>query len=155
MIEQRARVVCIEGDDALVQASASAGCGACALRQGCAASKIGQLLRQRPALWRVPNSLAARAGQEVTLGIDDDALLASAAIAYLPPLLGLLAGAVIAAAAASGNLWPALGAACGFALGCALSHRLAGIQARRCAPRVLVLPARAADQASIEGGNAK
>ncbi len=149
MIEQRTRIIAIEGDYALVEGAANADCGACAASRGCGVSKLGKLVRQRSLRWRVANRVAAAAGDEVTLGIADEALLASAAIAYLPPLLGLVAGALIAAAASGGNLGAALGAAFGFGLGCAISRRLAARHAARCAPRMI---ARAALAGGKESG---
>jgi sigma-E factor negative regulatory protein RseC len=122
MIEQRARVVGTEGGFALVEVTPAGGCRSCGVQGGCGVSKLGKLLPQRSRVLRVPNELGARAGDEVTLGVADHALLASSAAAYLPPLAGLLAGALLAAALSPDDLFAMLGAGTGMLLGLAASH---------------------------------
>ena len=136
MIEERARVIAIDGDHVLVETSAAGGCSACAAHGGCATSKLGRLLRQGPRLWRVPNDLKLRAGDSVMLSLPDEALLAAALAAYLPPLLGLLAGAWIVAALTTGDVWPLAGGIFGFLLGGAAARRLGRRQAARYAPQI-------------------
>ncbi len=149
MIEQRARVVATEPGYALVEAAPSGGCSACGVQGGCGVSKLGKLLPQRARLLRVANELAARAGDEVTLGVADDALLSSALAAYLPPLAGLLAGALIAAALGSGDLWPMLGAAGGLLPGLAASRALSRRRQARHAPRMVARRACAAQAVAV------
>jgi sigma-E factor negative regulatory protein RseC len=144
MIEQRARVVGTEGGFALVEAAPAGGCASCGVQGGCGVSKLGKLLPRRSRVLRVPNDLGARPGDEVTLGVRDDALLASAFAAYLPPLAGLLAGAMIAAALAASDLWPMLGAGAGLLLGLAASRLLSRRWQTRHAPRMVSRHAAAA-----------
>jgi sigma-E factor negative regulatory protein RseC len=136
MIEARARVIALDGDHVLVEASVAGGCSACAAHSGCAASKLGKLLRQTPRLWRVPNDQGLQRGDSVILSVPEEALLAAALAAYLPPLLGLLAGALLAAALAKGDVWPLAGAIAGFLLGAAAAHGFGRLQAARYAPLV-------------------
>lgn len=136
MIEERARVVAIEGDHVLVEASAAGGCSACAAHSGCATSKLGRLLRHGPRLWRVQNDQGLQTGDSVVLSLPEEALLAAALAVYLPPLLGLLTGALLAAALARGDAWPLAGGITGFVLGVAAAHWLGRRQAARYAPQV-------------------
>jgi sigma-E factor negative regulatory protein RseC len=137
MIEQRARVVGTDGGFALVEAAPSGGCSSCGVQGGCGVSKLGRLLPQRTRLLRVPNDLGARPGDEVALGLPDDALLRSALAAYLPPLLGLLGGAVLAGALSPGETWALPGAAIGLLLGLAASRILSRRWDERHAPRMV------------------
>jgi sigma-E factor negative regulatory protein RseC len=137
MMEQRARVVGTEGGFALVEAAPAGGCASCGMQGGCGVSKLGKLLPQRTRVLRVPNQLGARPGDDVTLGVPDDALLATAAAAYLPPLAGLVGGATLAAALATSDLWPMLGAGAGLLLGLAASRLLSQRWQARHAPRMV------------------
>ena len=137
MIEQRARVVGTEAGFALVEAAPSGGCGTCGVQGGCGVSKLGKLLPQRSRVLRVANELGARPGDEVTLGVAEDALLASALAAYLPPLAGLLAGALLGGAFGPEDMWPMLGAGGGLLLGLAASRLLSRRGQVRHAPRMV------------------
>jgi len=137
MIEQRARVMSTDGGFAVVQTSPAGGCSSCGVAGGCGVSKLGKLLPQRTRLWRVPNDLAVRPGDEVTLGLPDDALLTSALLAYLPPMIGLLAGAMICTAWFGGDLWPVAGAGNGLLLGLAASRLLSRRRAGQYMPRMV------------------
>jgi sigma-E factor negative regulatory protein RseC len=137
MMKAHARVIAVDGDHVLLQASAATGCGACAMQRGCATSRLGRLLQPHAATWRIANPLRAQVGDEVTLGLPDDALLAAAAMAYLPPLAGLVAGALIAAGLSTSPSWPAAGALLGMAAGVALTRLLLRGRRTRYAPRML------------------
>nr|WP_122011615.1 SoxR reducing system RseC family protein [Maliibacterium massiliense] len=72
-----------------VRTSACARCGACSLAS-----------ESRAMLLEVENTLHARVGQRVEITLDGGNMLRASAIAYLIPLLGLLAGALAGPAAA-------------------------------------------------------
>lgn len=84
--------------------AAGIGCGACAGGRGCAmrwlARPGGSLLEVEAA--RV-EGMALRPGDGVIVEVADGELLRAAALAYLPPLVGLLAGPVMAAHLAPGG----------------------------------------------------
>lgn len=137
MIEQRARVVGTEGGFALVEAAPSGGCATCGVQGGCGVSKLGKLLPRRSRVLRVPNELGARPGDEVTLGVAEGALLASSLAAYLPPLAGLLAGALLGGAFSPEDMWPMLGAGGGLLLGLGASRVFLRRGQARPAPRMV------------------
>jgi sigma-E factor negative regulatory protein RseC len=137
MIEQRVQVVGTEAGFALLAAVPSSGCGTCGVPGGCGVSKLGRLLPNRVRVLRVPNELGARPGDQVTLGVGEDVLLASALAAYLPPLAGLVAGAGIGGALNPGDLWSMLGAGFGLLLGFAGSRLLGWLWQERHAPRMV------------------
>jgi sigma-E factor negative regulatory protein RseC len=153
MIEERARVIEVQGSDALVAALRSSGCGACGAQRGCGVSTLGKLLRLSPPVWKVENTGAARVGDEVILGIEDDALLGAAALAYVPLLAGLLLGAALGAAAGSGEAMVLLGAVLGLSGGFGSSRALAATASARYAPRMLdrCRPRSATSPLSLDG----
>lgn len=140
MIEERGRVLGVDGGHALVQAAAKGGCSACSAASGCGVSKLGKLVRTRPQAWRIENTLDARPGDEVVLGIADEALLQAAVIAYGLPVLGLVAGAVASPALGSGPLSAVLASAAGLAAGLLLARRVSRRLTARLAPRMVSRP---------------
>jgi sigma-E factor negative regulatory protein RseC len=95
--ETRAVVVRAEGEFALVEAEAGAGCGRCDSVRGCSASALGKLFCATPRRFRVLNRVGARPGERVVLGVEDGAVARSAGAVYGLPLLLLTAGAVLGA----------------------------------------------------------
>jgi sigma-E factor negative regulatory protein RseC len=92
------------------------------MQGGCGVSALGKLLRRQGRAWQVMNTAGAAVGDEITVGVPDAAVLAAAVLAYLLPLLGLLAGAAIAASTATGDSQVALGGGLGLALGIVLAR---------------------------------
>ena len=94
MMETRAIVISLDGDEALVAAKHS-GCGQCDSSKGCGSGKMAQLLCSRPRKFRVRNEVNARVGEEIQVFVADGVLLRSAAILYLLPLTLLLTGGLL------------------------------------------------------------
>lgn len=137
MMTERARVVALEGEFALVEVHIKSACGSCEHGGSCGITTLGKLVRPRPACWRVENLVGASVGDEVLLGLEDTVLSASAVWAYLPPLFGLLLGAIWATQQGAGDGGVVLGSLAGLALGLFVSNlvsRRAGF-----APRMLSL----------------
>jgi positive regulator of sigma E activity len=76
-------------------------------------------------------------GARVTVEVEDDELLGAAARTYLPPLVGLLAGPLLAHRVAGGGELPLLLAALG---GVLLGWAVARAWLRRSPPRIAVRP---------------
>lgn len=98
MMTERARVVALDGENAIVEVSIKSACGSCGHGTSCGITTLGKLVRPRPARWRMENRAGAGIGDEVWLALDDAALSTAAVFAYLPPLFGLLLGAALAEA---------------------------------------------------------
>jgi sigma-E factor negative regulatory protein RseC len=127
MMEERVQVVAVQGGHAVVRAaSPAAGCGSCALQGGCGVSALGKLLRRQGRTWKVANTVAAKVGDEITVAVPDAAVLAAAFVAYLLPLLGLLAGAAVVASTGMGDPEVALGAGLGLVAGIVLARWQSG-----------------------------
>jgi sigma-E factor negative regulatory protein RseC len=93
MIEQQGQVVRIENGDASVRIGATSGCPACDAGKGCGAGVFGRLLQRKPATIRVENTIDARVGQSVIVGLPETVYLRLVLLLYALPLLSGLAGA--------------------------------------------------------------
>jgi len=127
MIEERARVIEIENDQLLLEAQTRAACSACAARQGCGTSVLSKWVGRKFTRFEAPNTVNARVGDEVVVGLAEEAMLMGSVLVYLLPLLAmicfaLLADGLISAEAASRDLLVLLAAVTGFALMLAISR---------------------------------
>ena len=117
MMTERARVVALDGENAIVEVSIKSACGSCGHGTSCGITTLGKLVRPRPARWRMENRAGAGIGDEVWLALDDAALSTAAVFAYLPPLFGLLLGAAFAEAQGAGDGGVVLAGLAGLGLG--------------------------------------
>lgn len=108
-------VVAIEGEHIIV-AVAIDGCGGCSRQSACGTPATRRELRLRCS--GTPPAI----GSSVALAVEPERLLAAAALAYLWPILALLAGA-FAGDLAAGDLGAALGGLAGFVAGLAVLRR--------------------------------
>lgn len=97
MIEETALVVACEGRFAWVQTQRASTCGGCAANKGCGTAVLAKVLGQRRTRTRVLNELQAGVGEQVIIGLPEQALVRGALAVYLVPLLGLLGGALFGA----------------------------------------------------------
>ncbi|MEA1051696.1 SoxR reducing system RseC family protein [Lamprobacter modestohalophilus] len=95
MIEEQGIVVAIEAGIAEVEIVRRSTCGACSARSGCGVSLLDRVLGRRPQRLLLADKLKVRPGDEVIVGIPEGALLKAAVVAYMVPLFGLLAGAIL------------------------------------------------------------
>ena len=127
MIEERARVIAIENDQLLLEAKTRPACNACAARQGCGTSVLSKWVGRRFSRFQAPNTVNASVGDEVVVGLAEEAMLKGSVLVYLLPLVAmivfaLLADGLISAAAASRDLLVLLSAVTGFALALIISR---------------------------------
>lgn len=121
MIETRAIVIRVEGNEALVESTQSGGCGNCDSENGCGSGKLSQLFCSEPRRFRVRNDGNAQVGALVQVTLAEGVLLRSALLMYILPLLLLLVGAMAGAQwtsdAASSDSYSAIGGLLGLSLG--------------------------------------
>jgi len=123
MVIESGRVVGIDADGLWVQTMRRSTCGACAARPGCghglldgiAAGKRG-CIRVLPGDGAVGNCCI---DDRVLIGIPEEVILRGSFVAYVVPLLAMLAGALASVHGLSGHqdLLAVVGAAGGLALG--------------------------------------
>jgi len=90
MIEEDARIVDIQGDFAWVETQRKTVCGACAANKGCGTAVLAKVLGTRRSRIKVLNTLTLRAGDEVIIGLHEDAMVRGSLAVYAVPLLAML-----------------------------------------------------------------
>lgn len=121
MIEETARVIAIEGSQLLLEAETRAACNACAARQGCGTSVLSKWVGRKFTRFQAPNTVNARVGDEVVVGLAEEAMLKGSVLVYLLPLLAmigfaLLADGLVSTDTASRELLVLISAVAGFVL---------------------------------------
>jgi len=128
MLETRAIVVQVQGNEALVEAIGEGGCGNCSSENGCSSSKLTQLFCSKPRQFKVHNEANAVIGDEVQITLPDGVLLRSSLLIYIVPLALLLSGGVLGAHwshdAASRDGYAAMGSLLGLVGGFVLAKWL-------------------------------
>jgi sigma-E factor negative regulatory protein RseC len=109
MIEQQGRVVAVNDSLAEVRLGGTSGCTSCDAGKGCGAGVFGRLLKRRPVLLQLENTISARPGQPVMVGIPETLFLRLAARLYLFPLLAGVVGAAIGHYLAEAAQWGSSG----------------------------------------------
>lgn len=93
MIEQQGRVIAVNGSKAQVRLGGTTGCASCDAGKGCGAGVFGRLLKRKPVMLDLENTLNAAPGQPVMVGLPESLFLRLVARFYLAPLLAGVAGA--------------------------------------------------------------
>ncbi len=126
MLETRAIVVHVQGNEALVEAKGGGGCGHCDSEKGCGSGKLSQMFCNKPRQFKVHNEANASVGDEVQITLPDGVLLRSSIIMYVIPLSLLLSGGMLgahwASDAASRDIYAAIGSLLGLVSGFVLSR---------------------------------
>ncbi|HTN33999.1 MAG TPA: SoxR reducing system RseC family protein [Marinobacter sp.] len=138
MITESGKVVALKGDYAWVQTIRNTACQSCSVRQGCGQRVLAAATGGRASQVLVANTVRADVGDEVTIGIDEQALLGASLLVYALPL-ALLVIASIVGHQLSGGQDPAAiaGALIGLLSGFLLSRKLQSGSGRRFEPRLL------------------
>jgi sigma-E factor negative regulatory protein RseC len=132
MLEMRAIVIQVEGDEASVQPLSTGGCGHCDSEGGCGSGTLTKLFcSNKPRHFKVSNVARAKVGDEVQVSIPDGALLRGAMKMYVLPLILLLIGGIagvgMAGETASRDAYAAAGAVIGLLLGFILARLSPGV----------------------------
>jgi sigma-E factor negative regulatory protein RseC len=104
IVTETAEVIEVDGEHAWVETRRKAVCDACAVRKGCGSGIISRMFRGRARL-RVENTIGARVGERVVLGIEDSALVRASLAVYMMPLVWMLLGALAGQMAANALAW--------------------------------------------------
>jgi len=96
MIEEPAQIVAVEGQWAWLETQRRGSCSGCSARSGCGVSLIEKIAKPRLERIRALNRAQAKVGDQVIVGIAEQALVRGSATLYLSPLIGLFGGAALA-----------------------------------------------------------
>jgi len=117
MIEETAIVESCQGQQAWVLTQRQSTCGACAANKVCGTATLAKVLGSRRTRVKILTHQPLQAGQIVTIGLEESALVRGALALYLVPLLTLFLGAVGAQAVLSHELAALLGGVLGITVG--------------------------------------
>lgn len=104
MIEETGQVLALRGELAEVLCHRRSSCGGCSINGACGTSLLERWLGRRPPHLLAANTIGARPGEPVVVGIPAATLPQAAAIVYLLPLLTLFLGGLV------GDWWGGLDA---------------------------------------------
>jgi sigma-E factor negative regulatory protein RseC len=95
MIVEKAQVVAVKDQYAIVHAQRRGACGGCSARKGCGVPLLGKLWPDRFGQLTVLNHAGARVGDHVQIGMVESGLLKSALILYVLPLLFVVLAIIV------------------------------------------------------------
>jgi sigma-E factor negative regulatory protein RseC len=95
MITESGRIVAISGDRVWVQTIRASACESCSARSGCGQRVLASASNGRANQILVSNHLKASVGDEVTVAIDESALLSASILVYALPLVLMVLGTVV------------------------------------------------------------
>jgi len=95
MIEEKAFIVDIQAPFAWVETQRKSTCSACQLNKGCGTATLSKVLGQKRTQLKVRNPQGYKVGDQVTLGLDEGALVKGSLLLYALPLLSLFVFAAL------------------------------------------------------------
>jgi sigma-E factor negative regulatory protein RseC len=126
MIETPATVVDVKPGVAWVETVRQSACGHCESAGSCGTSVLAKLFGAPRSRLRIDDAQGLRLGEQVVIGIPDGTLVRASFVAYLIPLLVLIAAAGLATRLGAGEGAVALTGLAGLGIGLWLSGRLTG-----------------------------
>ncbi len=91
MIEEHAQVIALENNDVWVETQRRSACGQCAANKGCGTATLAKVLGNKRSRVRTlnPQATSVAIGDEVIIGINEQALVRGSLVVYTVPLLML------------------------------------------------------------------
>ncbi len=105
MLEETAQVVRVNGEGVWVETQRKSTCSSCSAKSGCGTATLSKVLGTRRSVIRVLTDLALKPGDQVVIGIREQALVRGSMAVYAVPILLLLLGAISGEIGAQQNLW--------------------------------------------------
>jgi sigma-E factor negative regulatory protein RseC len=138
VITETGKVVALKGDRVWVQTIRTSACQSCAARSGCGQKVLAAASGGRANQILVSNSINAGVGDEVTIGIDEQALLGASLLVYALPLILMVVASVLGHQLSGGHDGAAMIAAvAGLALGFFAGRKLQSVGGRDYEPRLV------------------
>lgn len=116
MLEETGTVIDTSGETLWVQTIARSSCSKCC-SNACSTSVIAKLFSLKRNVLQMQNTLQAKKGQRVVIGIPDSTLVRASVWAYLVPLIFMVAATMIAVSVGASDALQALIAVAGLVMG--------------------------------------
>lgn len=94
MIEERARVLSVHDDQVWVETERQSTCGACAANKGCGTAVLGKVFGARQMRVQARSQIPLQVGDEIIIGVEENALVKGSFAVYVVPLLMMFLGAL-------------------------------------------------------------
>jgi sigma-E factor negative regulatory protein RseC len=94
MIEERAQVLSVDNDQVWVETERQSSCGACAVHKGCGTAVLGKVFGARRMRVQARSQIPLQIGDEVIIGVEENALVKGSLAVYVVPLLMMFLGAL-------------------------------------------------------------
>jgi len=107
MIEETATVIRCEDGVAWIEAQRQSTCQACAANKACGTAVLASWLGRKAVHVRAINTLGAKPGEQVRVGMQESALLSGSLRVYLLPIVLMLVFAMLGSVVAEHLLWSA------------------------------------------------
>ena len=124
MIEERAVILSLDSlsstsniNTAILEIERKSACGLCGQTRGCGNSIWGKLFSHQSSAFKAQNHINANVGDSVIVGINEQALLNSALLLYIVPLVTLFIVAIFTQQLFNNNGYTMLGALLGLGSG--------------------------------------
>jgi sigma-E factor negative regulatory protein RseC len=141
MLEETARVIEVKDGLLLAETESRSGCNHCS-SGNCSTSVVAKLFGVKRNRLVMENSIGARAGDQVVIGIPDALLARASVLAYLMPLVSMLGLSALGDQFGLAPIWLSLLALGGLAVGFFIVYRVTrGWSAQRYRPQLLRLVA--------------
>jgi sigma-E factor negative regulatory protein RseC len=95
MIEEQALVVEVEHGELLLEAQTRSSCGGCNARAGCGTSVLASVVGRKFTHFRAENTVDAKPGDFVMVGIPERSLLTGSLMIYLLPIVVMILFAIV------------------------------------------------------------
>lgn len=101
MMTETAQVLSVDEQGyAWVETQRKTACNACSVQKGCGTGILAKFFSGRRARLRVLNTVGAKPGDEVVVGLDDGMLVRTSLAVYMMPLVWMIIGAIAGTMAA-------------------------------------------------------
>jgi len=119
MIEQSAIVLAVDADteNATIEVVRKTACGICGKTRGCGNAIWGKVFAHKGTSFKAKNTVNARVGQSVIVGIDEAAVMKTALLLYLVPLVMMFIGTILISQLHTSDAAAMIGAVAGLILG--------------------------------------
>ncbi|MCI0508368.1 MAG: SoxR reducing system RseC family protein [Gammaproteobacteria bacterium] len=95
MLEEHATVVSVDEDGIWVEVQRRSVCGQCAANKGCGSAVLQKVLGNKRNIFRVSGDFPVNVGDEVIIGVNENALVKGSLLVYAVPVLYMIVFALL------------------------------------------------------------
>ncbi|VAW63628.1 hypothetical protein MNBD_GAMMA08-724 [hydrothermal vent metagenome] len=90
MIEETALVIEVNAQYVLLQTQRKSVCQSCSVKSGCGTSTLAKVVGKRSSQFTVDKNIEVQVGDEVVVGVDENALVQGSLLIYLFPIVFMM-----------------------------------------------------------------